>query len=188
MNSSKLKANLIFIFATFGTFLGSRYVTKNYGSKIHAEYGETALATGIAGTAIYSANKISNAEVALGVIAGSGMNAVWMMASMPAVKDKLPQSIQATLGDDGNQATTVGQNSLDGYSDDELMGNERVVNIAREMAAHEKDAYINALMAAAQGRETKQLPYNQTVTVGAASIDYQTGLEGEEEMDGNSLD
>jgi hypothetical protein len=82
MNSSKLKANLIFIFATFGTFLGSRYVMKNYGDKIHDEYGEIGIATGIAGAAIYSANKIPNAEVALGVIAGSGMNAsleVWQV-------------------------------------------------------------------------------------------------------------
>lgn len=184
MNSSKLKANLIFIFATFGTFLGSRFVTKNYGSKIHGEYGETALATGLAGTAVYSANKIGNAEIALGVIAGTGMNAVWSMANMPMIKDKLPQSIQATLGDDGSQAMTVGSTSLDGYSDEELMGNERVINIARDMAEYEKEAYINALMAASQ---PKQIAYSQPVTVGA-SLDYQTGLEGDEELEGNSLD
>ena len=184
MNSSKLKANLIFIFATFGSFLGSRYVMKNYGDKIHDEYGEIGIATGIAGAAIYSANKIPNAEVALGVIAGSGMNAIWKFASIPKIKDKLPESIQATLGDDGSQAMTVGSTSLDGYSDEELMGNERVINIARDMAEYEKEAYINALMAASQ---PKQIAYSQPVTVGA-SLDYQTGLEGDEELEGNSLD
>jgi hypothetical protein len=79
---------------------------------------------------------------------------------------------------------TVGSTSLDGYSDEELMGNERVINIARDMAEYEKEAYINALMAASQ---PKQIAYSQPVTVGA-SLDYQTGLEGDEELEGNSLD
>jgi hypothetical protein len=188
MNGARLKANLIFIFSTFGSFLGSRYVTKNYGSKVHAEYGEPAVATGIATGAIAGVKKIPNAEVGLGLIAGTGMNAVWSIASIPKIKEQLPKEIQVTLGDDSFRP--IG--SLDGFSDEELMGNERVINIARTMADVDKEAYVSALIAAAENKKGKTaLPENtELVTVGAKteSLDYQSGLEGEQELEGNSLD
>ena len=140
----------------------------------------------MATVAVSQVKKISNAEIGLGLIAGSGMNAVWSIASIPKIKEKLPTGIQTTLG---SEVGEMGNNSLDSYSDQELMGNERVVNLARGMAENEKEAYVNALIAAAQSAQ-RMLPDNREFqTVGSSLPDYQAGLEGEEdELEGNSLD
>jgi hypothetical protein len=186
MDSKQLTANLKFIFSSFGGFLASRWATKNYGSKIHVDYGESALSTGIAVAVISSAKKISDPQIGLGLIAGTGMNAAWSYASIPAIKSKLPDSIQATLGSEMGESGNG--NSLDGYSDYELMGNERVINIAREMADHEKEAYQKALISAVKNQQ-RQLPQETVMTVGSGTLQqtFQTGLEGEEDLDGDSL-
>jgi hypothetical protein len=188
MNGQQLKASLVFVLSSFGSFLVSRWATKSYGQKLHIDYGETILATTIAGTAISSAKKIPNQQVGLGFISGTGMNAAWSLASIPKIKEKLPQSIQTTLGSD--EIETVQGNSLDGYSDYELMGNERVISIAKEMAEQEKESYLKALISAAKQKQILLPDQIQKQEMGSEVLQktFQTGLEGDEDLNGDSMD
>ena len=124
--------------ATFGSFLGARVATDKLGSKVNEKYGQ-------------AIDKISKTQpsIALGLVAGTGANALFMLMKTEPIRTRLPDAMQSMLSgaSDRDYIPVV---SLNGVSDEELYGNERVREIARQMADDEVNETLAALNGAAE--------------------------------------
>ena len=137
--------------ATFGSFLGARVATDKLGSKVNEKYGQAIVGGGILAGSVMVSDKISKTQpsIALGLVAGTGANALFMLMKTEPIRTRLPDAMQSMLSgaSDRDYIPVV---SLNGVSDEELYGNERVREIAHQMADDEVNETLAALNGAAE--------------------------------------
>ncbi len=158
----------------FGTFVGTAWASNSFGEKIHADYGKAIVGTGLAvgGTMAVKELAKTNPSIALGIITGSGMNAVFQIARTEVVKSKLPSGIQSMLS--GQEIVYM---PLAGTPDEELRQDQRVLQIASEMAGREIDEYQDTLSGLADQLAGNEAPNENELSMAG----LQEQLAGEDD-------
>ena len=147
------------VLSGFGSAFGSIIVSNKYGAKVNEKYGSAIIGgAGLAG-AVAVSDRVSKSEpsVALGLIAGTGINALYQTIKLEPIRKRLPDSMQQYLnGWDDNRPVEVLH--LNGVPDQILFGDPRVKEIARQMADAEVNETIAALNGAAETFSQAALP------------------------------
>jgi hypothetical protein len=137
--------------STFGSFFGMNLASSKLGSKVNEKYGAAIVGAGGLAGSVVAAKSIEQSQpmVALGIVAGSGANALLQTMKVEAIRSRLPDSVQSMLSGYGDQQFLPVVN-LNGVDDEALYGDPRVKEIARQMADHEVNETLAALSGAVE--------------------------------------